>query len=253
MKHYFMDKFLFAVEPFADDVNGRLSWNVLGNELLRVANLSASNHHFGFERVKAVRYAWVLSRLVIEVDEMPQTGNQYNIYTWVSRVYSKFTDRLFALTYPEGKSWGYAHSVWALIDFETRQSVDIEHMAGGAIMKVIEQDTIPISAASRLRVKASEPIRTIRVTYSDLDVNGHVNSISYLQKTLDTLYECFPKQVEYSKHGVKRIELSFSHESYFGDKLSFFVDTSEDGVYDVDIRRGEGITAAKVKVFFTNL
>ena len=93
--------FPFVVEPFSEDYTGRLSWHFLGNHLLRCASLHAGQHGFGYDDMQKSRHAWVLSRLVIEMEEMPTTGEHYVIETWVNRIYRQFTDRLFAITNPQ--------------------------------------------------------------------------------------------------------------------------------------------------------
>lgn len=245
-----MDNFQFTVEPFSEDVTGHLSWGVLGNQLLRVANLSASKHDFGFSNVAESHYAWVLSRLIIEVGDMPQTGADYSINTWVSRVYRQFTDRLFSLSNAAGEPFGYAHSIWALIDLETRQPADIEHMADSAIAKAAEPYTIPISSVSRVKVAQTEPVRILKAAYGDLDINGHVNSIRYLQATLDTLYDCFAAALNYERHRVRRVEISYSKELYFGDNLFFYAQQEDELTYAAEIKTDQNVVATKVKVFF---
>ena len=68
-KEAFVGCYDFEVEPFQEDFTGRLSWGVLGNLLLRCASLHATTHGFGYNRVEDDAYAWVLSRMVVDLDE----------------------------------------------------------------------------------------------------------------------------------------------------------------------------------------
>ena len=85
-KEAFVGCYDFEVEPFQEDFTGRLSWGVLGNLLLRCASLHATTHGFGYNRVDDDAYAWVLSRMVVELDEMPRTGERFTLETWVATV-----------------------------------------------------------------------------------------------------------------------------------------------------------------------
>ena len=58
-----------------------------------MAYLAAQALHFGYDDLQKHHTAWVLSRLVIEMEEMPTTGEHYVIETWVNRIYRQFTDR----------------------------------------------------------------------------------------------------------------------------------------------------------------
>lgn len=61
----------FVAEPFHVDFNGRLTMGVLGNHLLNCAGFHASDRGFGIATLNEDNYTWVLSRLAIELDEMP--------------------------------------------------------------------------------------------------------------------------------------------------------------------------------------
>ena len=229
--------FPFVVEPFSEDYTGRLSWHFLGNHLLRCASLHAGQHGFGYDDMQKSHHAWVLSRLVIEMEEMPTTGEHYVIETWVNRIYRQFTDRLFAITNPQtGKVYGYAFSTWALIDTTSRQPMDLAELPNGGFSSALIEKEIPIAGPGRIRLKNTEnAVRTRQAYYTDLDINGHVNSIRYIEMMLDL----FPaKQFEASP--VKRLEVAYSAEAYADDLLHFYQEPSAKGDATlVEIRKEE--------------
>ena len=53
--------------------------------------------------------------------------------------------------------------------------------------------------------------------YSDIDLNGHVNSIKYIEHILDL----FPMEMFREKR-IRRFEMAYVAESYYGDTLSFY-------------------------------
>ena len=61
----------FVAEPFHVDFTGRLTMGVLGNHLLNCAGFHASDRGFGIATLNEDNYTWVLSRLAVELDEMP--------------------------------------------------------------------------------------------------------------------------------------------------------------------------------------
>ena len=83
----------FVAEPFHVDFNGRLTMGVLGNHLLNCAGFHATDRGFGMMNLNEANYTWVLSRLAIELDEMPYQYEDFSIQTWVENVYRLFTDR----------------------------------------------------------------------------------------------------------------------------------------------------------------
>ena len=107
----------FVAEPFHVDFMGRLTMGVLGNHLLNCAGFHASDRGFGIAELNENHYTWVLSRLAIELEDMPHQYETFSIQTWVENVYRLFTDRDFALVNKDGKTIGYARSVWATARF----------------------------------------------------------------------------------------------------------------------------------------
>ena len=115
----------FIAEPFHVDFNGRLTMGVLGNHLLNCAGFHASERGFGIATLNEDNYTWVLSRLAIDLEEMPYQYEEFTVQTWVENVYRLFTDRNFAIIDKDGKKIGYARSVWAMINLNTRKPADL--------------------------------------------------------------------------------------------------------------------------------
>ena len=121
----------FVAEPFHCDFTGKLTMSVLGNHLLNCAGFHAADRGFGIATLNENHYTWVLSRLAIELEEMPCEYESFSIQTWVENVYRLFTDRNFAILDHEGNAVGYARSVWAMISMETRKPADLLTLHGG--------------------------------------------------------------------------------------------------------------------------
>ena len=237
-------RFPFTVEPFSEDFAGRLSWFYLGNHLLRCASLHAGSHGFGYQDVMKNHHAWVLSRLVVELDEMPRSGQHYTVETWVSKIYRQFTDRLFSIVDDNGKAYGHAFSIWALIDVNSREPFDFASLDNEAFEKAVSAREIPIKGPGRVRVKSKDAVRTVKAYYSDLDINGHVNSIRYIQMILDL----FSDEIYVQHKAVKRVEMSYCTESYCGETLYFFREDGEQGRSAVEVRKENGEVVVKAAV-----
>ncbi len=209
----------FVVEPFQEDYTGHLSWSTLGNHILRASTLHAEAHGFGYTYMQQHRRGWVLARLILEMDELPCTGDRYIVSTWVSRIFNQFTDRLYAITSPEGRIYGHGTSTWALIDYDTRLPVSLEQLPEGGFSHALLDEPVPVARPGRGRSVGTIPVLKHTAVYSDLDINGHVNSVRYIDMALDT----FPK-VWHDAHRVARIEMNYGLEAYCGDRLHIFCD-----------------------------
>lgn len=247
-------RYPFVVEPFHVDFTGRLLIGVLGNHLLNCAGFHATERGFGMASLHENNYTWVLSRLALEMYDIPQQYEAFNIETWVENVYRLFTDRNFAILNKEGTPVGYARSVWAMINMDTRKPADLLELHGGRIVDYIEEGReCPVEKPGRIKVNTLVPMRTIETYYSDIDVNGHVNSIKYIEHILDL----FPKEV-FAEKRIARFEMAYVAESYIGDKLSFFRDEMGADDYAVEVRKDiggenpEGEAVCRCRIKFRN-
>ena len=248
-------RFTYEVEPFQEDFTGELSWGTLGNLLLRCANLHASKRGFGRVVMDGKVYVWVLSRLIIEMNRKPCTGETFHIETWVRSAYRLFTDRCFAILDADEKPIGYAYSIWALINKDTRETIEMSRIMNETFVDCIDAErNCPISSSGRIRVGTEQPERTIATYYSDIDVNNHVNSIRYIEHILDL----FPKSY-YEETQLMRIEMAYSEETYCGEPLTFYLQKTEQGIYVVEIRKNvnnaeseRGVVVCRSRLAFKN-
>ena len=236
----------FVAEPFHVDFTGRLTLGVLGNHLLNCAGFHAAERGFGMATVNEENYTWVLSRLAIEMEEMPVQYESFSIDTWVEDVYRLFTNRNYAIRDKDGRPIGYARSVWAMINMHTRKPIDLLSVNGGSIRDFICDAPCPIDTPSRIKVDTGEETASLRAKYSDIDVNGHVNSIRYIEHILDL----FPLEM-YRTQRVRRFEMAYVAESYYDDTLSFHLE-GESGSYAAAIRKNGGETVCRAKIIFGN-
>ncbi len=148
-----------------------------------------------------------------------------------------------------GQSYGHAFSIWALIDTENRQPTDLSLLPAGDFTTIVNSERgIPIKGPGRIRIKSTTPVRTLPTFYSDLDINGHVNSIRYIEMVLDL----FPKSM-FETCEPRRIEMAYCAETYCGETLYLYLDDNGDGHYAIEIRKESGETVVKAALEFRNI
>ncbi len=212
-------RYQFLAEPFHCDFSKKLFMGHLGNHLLNAADFHSNDRGYGMSVLGPQHRTWVLSRLAIEMDGMPCAYDKFYVETWVESVMKFFTSRNFAIESSDGRVLGYGKSVWAMIDTQTRQPVDIFSINDGVIKQYVETEKpCPIQKSGRVRVSDNARlVRTIDTYYNDVDVNGHINSIKYIEHVLDLFgLEWF------ENHSLKRLDIAYVAETYQGDKLSFY-------------------------------
>lgn len=251
-------RYEFLAEPFHCDFSSRLFMGHLGNHLLNAADFHSNDRGYGMNYLMPRHKTWVLSRLAIEMTEMPKSYDKFFVETWVESAMKYFTARDFKIcgTAPadgaEEKVYGYGKSVWAMIDTESRQPVDIFAIHDGLIKEYIDAEKeCPIAASSRVKMSGKEKlVRTIDTYYNDVDVNGHVNSVKYIEHVLDL----FPLEW-YKTHRISRFEVAYVAESHGGDALSFFREEVGEGEYNIRIDKnmeqdGQRVEVCRCKIKF---
>jgi len=235
----------FVAEPFHVDYTGHLTIGVLGNHLLNVAGFHSHDRGFGIDRLNKEHYTWVLSRLALEMYDLPMQYESFTIETWVENVYRLFTDRNFAVLNKEGKAIAYARSVWAMIDTETRKPVDLMAIHDGDIAGYICDKDCPIDKPSRIKVNSKEPVAILPVKYSDMDINGHVNSIRYIEHILDL----FPVDA-FKEKRVRRFEMAYVAETMATDTMAYYMDKVDDDNFDIEVKKNQADVVCRSKVIF---
>ena len=246
-------KYEFTAEPFHCDFSGHLCLGHLGNNLLNAADFHASGRGFGMKHLLGIHRAWVLSRLAIEMDEMPEQLEHFSVETWVENAMRFFTKRNFQVTGSDGTVYGYGRSVWAMIDTVSRQPTDIYSIDNGAIKNwIVTEKPCPIQNGDRVKMDDNaELVRSIDTYYHDIDINGHVNSVKYIEHVID-LWDI----PWYRSHHIKRFDIAYVAETHQGDKLHFYREQTDDLTYCVRLVKTDQNTqqdteVCRCKILFT--
>lgn len=247
MHYELIDSYPFYVEPFHVDFRGNIFLSILGNHMLNAAGNHSQKRGWGIATLNESQHTWVLSRLSIEMNEMPRQYEHCEVRTWMESVKRYFTNRNFSIHRADGTPLGYARSVWAMIDLETRKPCDLLTLFDGDILNYVtpedhkepysseggwKEAVCPIEGHGRFRFRDPEHLRTIDTHYSDVDINGHVNSMKYIEHILDL----FPRE-RFEQQQVRRIEIAYKAESYFGDRLSFYSQPVSNDETDIEVRK----------------
>lgn len=154
--------------------------------------------------------AWVLARQRIEVDQLPAWGASITIRTWPSGRDRLFFHRDFEITL-NGNRVLLASNAWTLIDIEKRERANPDIYLS---FDLPEGDQVFDSRPARLKGFACADGPSLEVTHGDLDLNGHVNNVRYIEWILNSLPLGF-----HEMHSVKALEVNFLSEAGYGQTV----------------------------------
>lgn len=240
----------FQVEPFHCDFGSRLFPGHLGNGMLNAADYHSTDRGYGVAELNRNNRTWVLSRFAIEMADMPKAYDKVAVETWVESAKKFFTSRNFAVkSRDDSKVYAYGRSIWAMIDTVSRQPTDILSVKDGLINKYIEAEKeCPIAPPSRVVTGHDIPLeRQVVMHYNDIDINGHVNSVKYIDHVLDLFSLDY-----YRSHRVRRIDIAYVAEAHAGDTLYLYKEQTADDEFAVRMTKKEDkeVEVVRCKVKF---
>jgi medium-chain acyl-[acyl-carrier-protein] hydrolase len=197
----------FLVLSNEASIHNKASIYSISNYLQEAARAHAENLGLGMDLLRTKKQFWVLTRMHFEIDTYPKPGDKMLVETW-----PKGNERLFALRdfrfYLKGQEIGRATSTWALLQLPARRPAGLHEMS--EVMHARAHIHAIPSVPSKLESPQGETITTThRVTYSELDQNGHVNNTRYINWMLDSLPYAF-----HQKHMVRNFQLNYLSEVF---------------------------------------
>jgi acyl-ACP thioesterase len=205
---------------------------MLGGFMLQAATRHAEERGFGYSAMTAMNRVWVLTRMNIVINEFPKNDAEIKLHTWVTEVNKLFTERCFAIEDAGGKYLGYARTLWASIDMETRRPTNVQEMYG--MTSFITNRECPIEPAVKIPfLKDAELDTSLMVKYSDIDINKHLNSIKYIEHFIDT----FPLEM-YAEKEIRNFEINYISEGQYGTKLDIYKKEIEADKFVLEMKDG---------------
>ena len=160
-------------------------------------------------------FSWILLDWKLKVIKRPMYGEELLVKTWGRNNKKVHTYRDFEVYNKNNELCIIATSKMALINIETKKFIKLED----SILSKYKLDDKSVFEEKELK-KINIPnefTRTINyeVTRRNIDYNGHMHNIHYL----DLAYEALPEDV-YQNRPYNNLRISYKNEIKLGDKVS---------------------------------
>ena len=169
----------FRIASYQTDLTARIRPSAILEIMQEMAGAHAEMLGVGRKLLDPMNLAWVLTRVEVQMERMPLSGETISVETFPMPNRRVFFPRYFVFRDAEGKQIGCAGSMWVVLDVTTRR------MASGAEITALMPDnrdlTAPMGIPATVEEVEGEAAEALRLpVYTDLDVNGHVNNTRYL-------------------------------------------------------------------------
>ncbi|HSM91800.1 MAG TPA: acyl-ACP thioesterase domain-containing protein [Anaeromyxobacteraceae bacterium] len=179
----------FAVRSYEVDAFNELAVPALWGYLQEAAGLSADALGFGVQRTLAAGFTWVLARQRLEIGRAARFGETVEVETWPNGIDRLAAFREFVVR-ERGEVIARATSTWFLLDTRSRRPVDPATALESAFPRERAPAALALPGAKVPALEAPELERPFAIRFADIDLNWHVNNVSYVQ----WLLEAVPKE-----------------------------------------------------------
>jgi acyl-ACP thioesterase len=214
-----------AVRFGVTDRSDRLTLDAIFNFFQETAISHAENLGVGRETMAQSRQVWILSRMSVQVTRRPQYGETITVRTWPRGSEKLFALRDYDIRDAKDQPVVQARSGWLIIDMEKRRPLRPQ-----AVMDTLPRneglDALPSGAAGLTERENPREAAARRARYSDVDYNGHVNNVRYIQWIEDALE---PELLEQA--GRMRLDINYLNETLPGETVALYsAEMTEPGI-----------------------
>ena len=185
-------------------------------DLCNILQLTAAAHSevggISFSDMQEFNQAWVLSRMRVEITELPKWKDIVTVKTWINTLENSRSVRALEM-YVNGNKIVGCETFWAVFNTKIRRpealALPFEHFE---LYPEIKATTKPFSKINLTHEKESVFEKT--VVLSDLDIVNHVNNVKYLEWCLD-----FVEDDSILNQKIESFEMNFLKELSLKDKV----------------------------------
>ncbi|HEY8364070.1 MAG TPA: acyl-ACP thioesterase domain-containing protein [Haloplasmataceae bacterium] len=211
----------YKIEINDVDFNKQVKISSLFNYFQDVASKSVEHLGVGINKLKEeYGLAWVIIKMRVEVLRYPNWNEEIIVETWPKATKSLEFERDFLIYDNQGNIIAKATSIWVLLDIETRKVKRTNIIESN--YQDLTKSALDYEFMKLMPFKNLDIVYDRMIGYSDIDFNGHLNNIKYI----DFISDCLP----FDKHklfSIKALEINFINETLPGEVISLFNDLSK--------------------------
>lgn len=229
------------IRSYDVDLKKKASPEALCRYFLEAAWNHAEELGFGFSHLAQQQRFWVLARLVIRITGRPQWGDEVLLKTWPRPARSILALRDFEILDAGGNQLLGGSSAWLVLDSASRRPQRLDGLLcdtnAFSQRMAIQNDPAKLSAGTDLA-----EAMVVDSKYSDMDVNGHVNSARYIGWVLDS----FPIDF-HLRHELRQVEVNYVGETTGNARLSVRSAEQTPGHWQHAILKADGDEACRAR------
>lgn len=181
-----------------------------------IACLHSASVGYGVLEIETKKRAWMLLDWKMEVIKRPKYNDDIKVETWSRKVERLYAYRDFQLKDKEGNIIAIGTSRWIFVDTERKRPVRLT----ADIADLYESETDKNVFLEEMEdIKCGDYLfkKDYCVQRRDIDINQHMNNLSYL----DMAYEILPEDI-YNTKVFNNIRIVYKKEILYGEKVECY-------------------------------
>ncbi|MFZ2286042.1 MAG: acyl-ACP thioesterase domain-containing protein [Bacteroidales bacterium] len=208
----------YPVNIFNTDLTGRLSPGALFNFFEDIAGRHALELGWGRDNLMSSGVFWVLSRMVVKVEQLPLAWEEVTLRTWPRGTEAIYALRDLEMYDVSGNRLAGASSSWVIVDYHTRRAQRPDKALSDLQARFPRERATEANARKVPALPAGDHEKTrLKVKLDDIDVNRHVNNARYIQWTVN----CYDPEF-ISTHTLDTIEVNYIAEGHQNEMINIF-------------------------------
>jgi acyl-ACP thioesterase len=200
------------------DIRGKLRPQMMFSWLLNAAWNHTRGTDYSFDKLSERNLKWVLIKSDIIIHRLPFWGEHITIETWGKKIVKLYALRDFIITSDSGEKLVSATSSWMIIHNDNGRPQRFDTNVAKFPWNP-EKNELETSLEKVPEQRNGCQVAKFPVLFSDIDVNQHVHSGSYIRWMVDSHSHQF-----LTEHEIISIKLSFLSEARPGDEVAIYVE-----------------------------
>ena len=201
--------------------------NLKPAQILFIAQDMGTRHcqelSLSYDVLASHRLFWAVTRHRVQITRLPKSGETIRVETWAMPTTRVAYPRSVVAYDKKGQELFRSITLWVLMNMDTRAMIQ----PGQSGIEVVGTDrglelTSPKGIVPRDMVNSCPR----RVSFTDLDRNGHMNNTKYFDFIEDAIPVSFLKE-----HEIETIDISYKKEIPLGTKVEVSIAESDDSYY----------------------
>lgn len=207
------------------DINGTWMPSAVFVRMQEIAEDNATAVGAGrVDMIDKLGFAWVLTRMYLEMDKYPRIGETIKVSTWPLKPTKLYFSRQFSFETQGGELLGKASSQWVLFDINQRQIKRSSELGDYPYDPELPR---MLPEPKKLMLPKDMPVAAVRkVLYSDVDMNVHMNNTKYL----NWICELFTSEWLMTNY-LKTVKINYIGETYINQEVDLHKTEADGGFY----------------------